>query len=38
MAVESTTFETLEAAVRPKVLNYLRRFVGFDEAKEGYDV
>ena len=34
MTVESMTFETLEAAIRPKVLNYLRRFVGFDEAED----
>jgi len=34
MTVESMTFETLEAAIRPRVLNYLRRFVGFDEAED----
>jgi RNA polymerase sigma-70 factor (ECF subfamily) len=34
MTAESTTFEALEAATRPRVVSYLRRFVGPTEAED----
>lgn len=34
LTVESTTFDVLHSAVRPKVVNYLARFVGATEAED----